>query len=52
MADGQHTSIAQVKDFFSDIAFLLNLAWEEHTPLILGLGIVKALGSESSSSTS
>ncbi len=44
MTDGPHTSIGQVKDFFSDIAFLLNLAWDEHKPLVLGLGTVRALG--------
>ena len=44
MADGPHTSVGQVKDFFADIGFLLTLAWQEHKPLVIGLGIVRALG--------
>ena len=44
MADGPHTSVGQVKEVFSDIAFLLNLAWQEHKPVLLGLGMVRALG--------
>ena len=43
MADGPHTSVGQVKEVFSDIAFLLNLAWQAHKPFLLGLGIVRAL---------
>jgi len=33
MADAVPTYVGQVKDFFSDIAFLFNLAWQEHKPL-------------------
>jgi hypothetical protein len=40
MADAVRTYVGQVRDFFSDIAFLLNLAWKEHKPLVVGLGTV------------
>jgi hypothetical protein len=33
MADAVPTDVGQVKDFFPDIAFLFNLAWQEHNPL-------------------
>jgi hypothetical protein len=44
MADGLRTYVGQVKDFFADIGFLLTLAWQEHKPLVVGLGIVRTVG--------
>jgi ATP-binding cassette, subfamily B, bacterial len=44
MADAVRTSVSQVRGFFSDIAFLLNLAWKEHKPLVVGLGTVRTVG--------
>jgi hypothetical protein len=44
MAESRRASLGQVKEFFSDIAFILTLAWEEHKALVIGLGLVRALG--------
>lgn len=44
MADGLGTYVGQMKDFFADIGFLLTLAWQEHKPLVVGLGIVRTVG--------
>jgi ATP-binding cassette subfamily B protein len=44
MAHGLRTYGGQVKDFFSDIVFILNLAWQEHKPLVVGLGLVRMVG--------
>jgi hypothetical protein len=44
MADGLRTYVGQVKDFFSDIVFILNLVWQEHKPLVVGLGLVRTVG--------
>src|SRR5687767_5581902 len=44
MADAVRTYVGQVKAFFSDIAFILSLAWEEHKRLVVGLGLVRTLG--------
>jgi ATP-binding cassette subfamily B protein len=44
MADAAPTYVGQVKDFFSDIAFLFTLAWHEHKSLVVGLGLTRALG--------
>jgi ATP-binding cassette, subfamily B, bacterial len=44
MAAALRTYVGQVKAFFSDIAFILNLAWREHQPLVVGLGLMRTLG--------
>jgi ATP-binding cassette subfamily B protein len=44
MAESRRASLGQVKEFFSDIAFILTLAWGEHKALVIGLGLVRALG--------
>src|SRR5919108_1584532 len=44
MADALRTYVGPVKAFFSDIAFILNLAWDEHKRPVVGLGLVRALG--------
>ncbi len=44
MADARRTYLEQVKEFFSDIGFILELAWGEHKPLVVGLGLVRVLG--------
>jgi ATP-binding cassette subfamily B protein len=44
MADVRRTYLAQVKEFFSDIGFILKLAWEEHKLIVIGLGLVRTLG--------
>jgi ATP-binding cassette, subfamily B, bacterial len=44
MTESRRASLGQVKEFFSDIAFILTLAWEEHKALVIGLGLVRALG--------
>jgi ATP-binding cassette, subfamily B, bacterial len=44
MADAGRTYLEQVKEFFSDIAFILTLAWKEHKSLVVSLGLVRALG--------
>jgi ATP-binding cassette subfamily B protein len=44
MAHGLRIYGGQVKDFFSDIVFILNLAWQEHKPLVVGLGLVRMVG--------
>ena len=44
MADALRTYVGPVKAFFSDIAFILKLAWDEHKRPVVGLGLVRALG--------
>jgi ATP-binding cassette subfamily B protein len=44
MADSRGAYVGQVKEFFSDIAFILALAWETHKLLVVGLGVVRAVG--------
>jgi ATP-binding cassette, subfamily B, bacterial len=44
MAESSRASLGQVKEFFSDIAFILTLAWGEHKAPVIGLGLVRALG--------
>jgi ATP-binding cassette subfamily B protein len=44
MANSRGTYVGPVKEFFSDIAFILALAWEAHKPLVVGLGVVRAGG--------
>ena len=40
MADALRTYGRQLKEFFSDIAFILTLAWKEHKTLVVSLGLV------------
>jgi ATP-binding cassette subfamily B protein len=44
MAGARRAYAGQVKEFFSDIAFILTLAWKEHKSLVVGLGLVRAVG--------
>jgi ATP-binding cassette subfamily B protein len=44
MTESRRASLGQVKEFFSDIAFILTLAWGEHKAPVIGLGLVRALG--------
>jgi ATP-binding cassette subfamily B protein len=43
MAEARRAYLGQVGEFFSDIAFILGLAWEAHKSLVIGLGVVRAL---------
>jgi hypothetical protein len=40
MADARQTYRAQVQEFFSDVGFILSLAWQEHKAMVVGLGVV------------
>jgi ATP-binding cassette, subfamily B, bacterial len=44
MADAKRVYAGQVKEFFSDIAFMLTLAWKAHKSLVVGLGLVRTVG--------
>jgi ABC-type multidrug transport system fused ATPase/permease subunit len=44
MADAGRAYTGQVKEFFSDIAFILTLAWQAHKSLVVGLGLVRTVG--------